>query len=184
MAKHPPPLLIIFFVWGKIPFSLLWLPFNFIQEKNYCSARVWEDGGDPDDVLVPCCHCCLQRQDHHKGFAKTPIHHHNHDKIKGTEGRAPSKLLQLRFCLAFHTGFEHIPIILALNFFLCLCLALNTDFNSSIPSQVPQPTDYYSCCLREIVTNNLMPLFPAERPPDAQYNQLCISIPGDAAVNA
>ena len=43
-------------------------------------------------------------------------HHHNHDKIKGTEGRAPSKLLQLRFCLAFHTGFEHIPIILALNF--------------------------------------------------------------------
>ena len=28
---------------------------------------------------------------------------------KGTEGRAPSKLLQLRLCLAFHTGVNHHP---------------------------------------------------------------------------
>ena len=34
MAKHPTPMLIIFFVWGKIPFSLQWLPFNFIHHHD------------------------------------------------------------------------------------------------------------------------------------------------------
>ena len=34
MAKHPPPLLIIFFVWGKIPFSLFWLPLNSIHHHD------------------------------------------------------------------------------------------------------------------------------------------------------
>ena len=65
-------------------------------------------------------------------------HHHNYhnyqhlDKTEGTEGRAPPKLLQLRLCFAFHSGFKHNPIIILSLYFSFFVPAL-LSIQLSIP---------------------------------------------------
>ena len=73
-------------------------------------------------------------------------------KTKGTERRTPSKLLQLRLCLAFHTGVKH---------------NLNSTF-----WRISSPQALF------LLHNVIHFSTSAERPPDAQYHQLCISFPG------